>query len=173
MKKPIILIVVTLFLIATILFYFFSPNLNSSDLKESTPQSGLDLDQSIFWHSNYQTAITQAQKENKLLLIDFYADWCVSCKEMEAFTFTDPKVAEQMSRSMLLRADVTKNDKLDRGLLKRFGLFGPPAILFFSPQGQETRNGRVVGFMNKSEFYDHLMAVYDDMSIQVQASNNY
>ena len=116
-----------------------------------------------------QTSIQQGQP----LILDFYADWCVSCKEMEAFTFTDPKVAEQMSRSMLLRADVTKNDKLDRGLLKRFSLFGPPAILFFSPQGQETRNGRVVGFMNKSEFYDHLMAVYDDMSIQVQASNNY
>ena len=116
-----------------------------------------------------QTSIQQGQP----LILDFYADWCVSCKEMEAFTFTDPKVAEQMSRSMLLRADVTKNDKLDRGLLKRFSLFGPPAILFFSPQGQETRNGRVVGFMNKSEFYEHLMAVYDDMSIQVQASNNY
>jgi len=72
---------------------------------------------------------------------------------------------------MLLRADVTKNDKLDRDLLKRFSLFGPPAILFFGPHGQETRNGRVVGFMNKTEFYSHLMAVYEDMSIQVQASN--
>jgi len=115
--------------------------------------------------------ILTSRQQGQPLILDFYADWCVSCKEMEAFTFTDPKVAEQMSRAMLLRADVTKNDKLDRGLLKRFSLFGPPAILFFSPQGQETRNGRVVGFMNKTEFYSHLMAVYEDMSIEVQASN--
>lgn len=130
------------------------------ELEFTTVKSTEELDAYI------QTSIQQGQP----LILDFYADWCVSCKEMEAFTFTDPKVAEQMSRAMLLRADVTKNDKLDRGLLKRFSLFGPPAILFFSPQGHETRNGRVVGFMNKTEFHSHLMAVYEDMSIQVQAS---
>jgi len=131
------------------------------ELEFTTVKSTEELDAFI------QTSIQQGQP----LILDFYADWCVSCKEMEAFTFTDPKVAEQMSRAMLLRADVTKNDKLDRDLLKRFSLFGPPAILFFGPHGQETRNGRVVGFMNKTEFYSHLMAVYEDMSIQVQASN--
>lgn len=114
--------------------------------------------------------IKTAGQAGQPLILDFYADWCVSCKEMEAFTFTDPLVMEQMQKAVLVRADVTKNDKLDRELLKRFKLFGPPAILFFAPDGAETRNGRVVGFMNKEKFHDHLVLVYDDIEQTMQAS---
>jgi len=78
-----------------------------------------------------------------------------------------------MSKAVLLRADVTKNDKIDRALLKRFGLFGPPAILFFDPNdGLESRNGRVVGYMDKSKFYTHISRVYQDMALPTQAKLN-
>ena len=116
--------------------------------------------------------IKTAGNAGQPLILDFYADWCVSCKEMEAFTFTDPRVMEEMQKAVLVRADVTKNDKLDRGLLKRFKLFGPPAILFFAPNGEETRNGRVVGFMNKEKFLKHLVLVYNDIEQTTQAADD-
>jgi thiol:disulfide interchange protein DsbD len=86
------------------------------------------------------------------VLLDFYADWCVSCKEMEKYTFSDPKVAAQMRRMTLLQVDVTANSDEDKALLKRFGLFGPPGILFFDRQGQERRNLRVVGYQPAEQF---------------------
>ncbi|MCK2126795.1 protein-disulfide reductase DsbD [Thauera aromatica] len=86
------------------------------------------------------------------VMLDFYADWCVSCKEMERFTFSDPRVAERMGRLLLLKADVTANDDEHKALLKRFGLFGPPGILFFDARGQERQGLRVVGFMKAEPF---------------------
>lgn len=86
------------------------------------------------------------------VMLDFYADWCVSCKEMEAFTFVDPKVASRMNQVLLLQADVTANDPDDRALLKRFRLFGPPGIIFFSKDGMERRDIRVVGFQDANRF---------------------
>lgn len=91
-------------------------------------------------------------KSDKPVMLDFYADWCVSCKEMEAFTFTDPVVAQKMSQMLLLQADVTANDESDRALLKRFRLFGPPGIIFFQPGGAERRDIRVVGFQDATRF---------------------
>ncbi len=86
------------------------------------------------------------------VMLDFYADWCVSCLEMEKFTFSDPGVAGQMSRLLLVQADVTKNTPDDRALLKRFKLFGPPGIIFFDAQGRELDNARVVGFKKPGDF---------------------
>ena len=86
------------------------------------------------------------------VLLDFYADWCVSCKEMERFTFSDAAVAARMSRMLLLKADVTANTDEHKALLKRFGLFGPPGILFFDGQGKERAGLRVVGFMKAEPF---------------------
>ena len=91
-------------------------------------------------------------QSDKPVMLDFYADWCVSCKEMEAFTFTDPAVAKKMSQMLLLQADVTANDAEDRALLKRFRLFGPPGIIFFQPGGTERRDTRVVGFQDATRF---------------------
>ena len=85
-------------------------------------------------------------------MLDFYADWCVSCKEMEAFTFTDPAVRARMANMLLLKADVTANNPDDRALLKRFRLFGPPGIIFFEPGGRERRDIRVVGFQDAARF---------------------
>jgi len=91
-------------------------------------------------------------QSKKPVMLDFYADWCVSCKEMEAFTFTDPKVIERMQKMLLLKADVTKNTKQDRALLKKFNLFGPPGIIFFEPGGNEITSIRVVGFQDADKF---------------------
>jgi thiol:disulfide interchange protein DsbD len=88
----------------------------------------------------------------KPVLVDFYADWCVSCKEMEHFTFRDPRVAEQMAGFRLLRVDVTANSDRDKALLRRFHLFGPPATLFFDGQGHEVAGARAIGFESAREF---------------------
>ncbi|WP_420373356.1 protein-disulfide reductase DsbD [Pollutimonas sp. H1-120] len=89
---------------------------------------------------------------NRPVMLDFYADWCVSCIEMEKFTFSDPGVAAQMSRLLLVQADVTKNTDDDRAMLKRFNLFGPPGIIFFDANGRQMENQRVVGFKNADDF---------------------
>ncbi|MGB6103414.1 MAG: thioredoxin family protein, partial [Pusillimonas sp.] len=89
---------------------------------------------------------------NRPVMLDFYADWCVSCIEMEKFTFSDPGVAGQMSQLLLVQADVTKNTDEDRALLKRFNLFGPPGIIFFDAQGQQLADARVIGFKSARDF---------------------
>lgn len=93
------------------------------------------------------------------VMVDIYADWCVSCKEMELFTFSDPIVRERLGKMLLLKLDVTANSALDKQLLAHFGLFGPPAILFFDPEGREVRQTRVIGFMGAREFGDLLEKV--------------
>jgi thiol:disulfide interchange protein DsbD len=90
------------------------------------------------------------------VMLDFYADWCISCKEMEHFTFDDAEVQTRLANFVLLKADVTPNDDQDKALYKRFGIFGPPAILFFDSNGQEQRSLRVVSFMPAKEFSQHL-----------------
>ena len=92
------------------------------------------------------------------VMLDFYADWCVSCKEMERFTFTDAAVVALMERAILLKADVTANSAADRELLKRFRLFGPPGTIFFDAQGRELDGIRVIGFQNASQFIETLRA---------------
>jgi thiol:disulfide interchange protein DsbD len=94
----------------------------------------------------------QLKAPGKLVMLDFYADWCVSCKEMESFTFSDPRVRAQLDQMLLLQADVTANNEADKALLKRFSLFGPPGIIFFDAQGQEIKGLRVIGYQNADRF---------------------
>jgi thiol:disulfide interchange protein DsbD len=89
-------------------------------------------------------------------LQDFYADWCISCKEMESFTFSDANVQLSLDNFVMLQSDVTDNDEADQALLKELGLFGPPAILFYSKSGNELRNYRVVGYMDAPKFSSHI-----------------
>ena len=96
--------------------------------------------------------LADARASNTPVMFDFYADWCISCKEMEAFTFTDPVVAAKMNKALLLQADVTANDEADKALLKEFGIFGPPAIIFYDSEGVEQRSTRVVGYMPAEDF---------------------
>jgi thiol:disulfide interchange protein DsbD len=93
-----------------------------------------------------------ASANGRPVLLDFYADWCVSCKEMDRFTFADPRVVSALGQFQLLRADVTANDDRDRALLKRFHLFGPPGTIFFDGQGREVDGARVIGFEPGSRF---------------------
>ena len=93
-----------------------------------------------------------AQVSGKAVMLDFYADWCVSCKEMENFTFTDAKVQAQLKDTVLLQIDLTANNADDAAFLKHFGLFGPPAILFFDRQGKELADTRVIGYQNAEKF---------------------
>ncbi len=94
----------------------------------------------------------------KPVMLDFYADWCVSCKEMERFTFTDPRVQAKLAGAVLLKADVTANNAEDRELLKRFKLFGPPGTIFFDAKGQELTGVRVIGFQDAERFLQSLQA---------------
>jgi thiol:disulfide interchange protein DsbD len=97
-----------------------------------------------------------AQTNGKPALLDFYADWCVSCKEMEKLTFTDPRVQARFGEMILLQIDVTANNADDKAMLKRFNLFGPPGIILFDGQGQEVPRGRVIGYQNADKFLQSL-----------------
>lgn len=101
--------------------------------------------------------LIKAKAEGKPLLLDFYADWCVSCKEMEAETFPNPAVSRQMQGYVLVKADVTANNAEHQALLKRFGLFGPPGIILFDKLGQEA--DRVIGFTQAEAFAKTLATV--------------
>ncbi len=100
--------------------------------------------------------LAAAAAAGKTAFLDFYADWCVSCKEMEAFTFTDGEVQAALSNTVWLQADVTANDAADQELLERFGVFGPPTIIFFGPDAQQRHGYEVVGYMKADDFVDHL-----------------
>lgn len=103
--------------------------------------------------------LRKAKEENKLVLLDFYADWCISCKEMEVNTFANPEVTNQLKQLVLLQADVTANSPENQALLKRFGLFGPPGILIFNQNSEELKDQRVIGFMPPQRFVERLRNV--------------
>ena len=95
--------------------------------------------------------MSAAAASGHAVMLDFYADWCVSCKEMERYTFTNPQVRAALSQMTLLRADVTANNGDDQALLKRFGIFGPPTIAFYGGDGHERSDFRVVGYMKAAD----------------------
>jgi thiol:disulfide interchange protein DsbD len=101
-------------------------------------------------------AIAAAVAGSQPVMLDFYADWCTSCIEMERYTFSTEQVRTALAGTMLLQADVTANDAEDRELLNRFGIFGPPTIVFFGPDGRERRGYRVVGYQNADRFAAHV-----------------
>lgn len=106
--------------------------------------------------AEFNDVIAQAKQNDSSVMLDFYADWCVSCKEMEHTTFMDQGVVDALKKTILIQADVTENNDDDKALLKKFGLFGPPGILFFKPDGQELLDYRVVGEMGSAEFREHV-----------------
>jgi thiol:disulfide interchange protein DsbD len=96
--------------------------------------------------------IKAATTAGRPVMLDFWAEWCISCKEMEHLTFADPQVAARMNNFVLLQADVTANSAEDKALLARFDLFGPPGIVFFDRQGQERPELRIVGYQPVEQF---------------------
>lgn len=104
----------------------------------------------------------RASQNGQWVMLDYYADWCISCKEMERYTFSDERVKSMLRDVVLLQADVTKDDEQDKQLLARFGLIGPPATLFFGPDKQERIGHRVVGYKDADEFILHLKQVFPE-----------
>ncbi|HEY0635930.1 MAG TPA: thioredoxin family protein, partial [Gammaproteobacteria bacterium] len=100
-------------------------------------------------------AIAAASAQGKPVMVDYYADWCVSCKEFEKYTFSNPDVQAALADAVLLQIDVTENNDNDQALLKRYRLIGPPALLFFDRGGQERSEFRLVGFVPPTEFANH------------------
>ena len=135
------------------------------------PLAGLGAggERSASEHVSFTRVKTVAELEQQLaaasaagrpVMLDFYADWCVSCKEMERYTFTDPGVQAEFARALLLQADVTANDDADQALLKHFGILGPPTIVFFGSDGRERSEYRIVGFKPADEFRAHLAGAF-------------
>ncbi|MCU7934570.1 MAG: protein-disulfide reductase DsbD [Candidatus Thiodiazotropha sp. (ex Dulcina madagascariensis)] len=107
--------------------------------------------------ADLQREVTDASRQGKSVMLDFYADWCISCKEMEKYTFSDPEVIAALANTRLLQADVTANDDTDQALLQgHFGLPGPPAIILYGSDGKERERYRIVGFMSADEFAAHV-----------------
>ena len=109
--------------------------------------------------SELNEQLRQSKFEGKLVMLDFYADWCVECKQMEAHTFSKPSVQEILQDINLLKADVTENNDSDKILLKHFGLFGPPAIIFFNQQPEEIKSYRLIGFVKPENFIEHIKQI--------------
>lgn len=107
--------------------------------------------------------VARAQRLHQPVMVDFYADWCTSCKELEATTFTDPAVRKALSDTVLLRADVTANNADDRALLEHFGIYGPPTVAFYNDDGRELRRYRVVGYMDANDFLRQLHAAFGSL----------
>ncbi len=116
--------------------------------------------------------IAAATSQGKTVFLDFYADWCVSCKEMEAFTFTDAAVQQALSNTVWLQADVTANDEKDQALLQRFDVFGPPTIIFFGTDGEQRHGYEVVGYMKAEDFAQHVKRAFGaPPTVTAQASD--
>jgi thiol:disulfide interchange protein DsbD len=132
-------------------------------------EQGLDF-QRIKTTGDLDAALAAAAAQGKSAMLDFYADWCVSCIEMEHYTFTDGGVQNALSNSVLLQADVTANDAEDQALLERFGVFGPPTIIFFGADGLQRHGYEVVGYMKAKEFAEHVrMATGNNSTISASA----
>ena len=112
--------------------------------------------------ADLDTALVNAAAEGKTTMLDFYADWCVSCIEMEEFTFTKDSVKDALSNTILLQADVTENDQADQALMARFNVFGPPTIIFFGADGLKRVGYEVVGYMKANEFARHVNRATND-----------
>jgi len=111
-------------------------------------------------HIEFQYVKTSAQLDkilantSKPVMLDYWASWCVSCKELEHITYADPKVQEFLKGYLLLKVDVTANNKDDQELMKRFNIFGPPALVFFTKNGKEIKSKKIIGYKNPKDFMD-------------------
>lgn len=133
---------------------FTSPKISSNETMHRL-ESGLVF-QRVATPAQLEAVLSQAKQKGQPVLLDFYADWCVTCKEMELLTFSDEKVKAALSAYQLIQVDVTKNTTEHQRILKQYALFGPPAILFFDANGEEKVSRRVIGFMKAERFLERL-----------------
>jgi thiol:disulfide interchange protein DsbD len=133
----------------------FTNSKTSSNETMHRLESGLVF-QRVATPAQLDAVLSQAKQKGQPVLLDFYADWCVTCKEMELLTFSDEKVKEALGTYQLIQVDVTKNTAEHQRILKKYALFGPPAILFFDANGEEKVSRRVIGFMKAERFLERL-----------------
>ncbi len=114
--------------------------------------------QKIKSSSDLEDILKKSKQTDQIVMLDFYADWCISCKELERFVFSNDDVVSIMDNKISLQADVTANDDIDKALMSRFNIIGPPAILFFK-NGKEVRQQRIVGEINAQGFIELLNKV--------------
>jgi thiol:disulfide interchange protein DsbD len=133
----------------------FTNSKTSSNETMHQLESGLVF-QRVATSAQLEAVLIQAKQKRQPVLLDFYADWCVTCKEMELLTFSDEKVKTALSTYLLIQVDVTKNTVEHQRILKQYALFGPPAILFFDANGEEKLSRRVIGFMKAERFLERL-----------------
>jgi len=112
--------------------------------------------------ADLDAAVAAAAAAHQPVMLDFYADWCVSCKELERDDYSDPAVQAALSNVVLLQADVTANDAADQALYARFGIYGPPSVMFFDAEGAELKAYRVVGYLAPKEFAARVRAAFTD-----------
>lgn len=110
--------------------------------------------------ADLEAQLSRASAQGKPAMLDFYADWCVDCKRMDKYSFPDPRVQAALEPGVFLKADVTANDEVDQALMRRFGVIGPPAIIFFDTNGAELRAYRVVGYQKPERFAEHVAAAF-------------
>ncbi len=120
--------------------------------KADKPQAHGLVFEKIVSLESLRARIAQAAANHQPVMLDFYADWCVSCKEMETYTFSDARVQQALAGFVLLQADVTQNNNADKALLAEFALVGPPGVLFFGSSQQEIKSQRVIGYQNAETF---------------------
>lgn len=134
----------------------FAPIDNLNAGKHLASQAIMERFQPVTDLSDLDNQLAQAKAANKPVLLDIYADWCVSCRIIEQDVFPHPDVTDKLQQFTLLRADITKNSSADQALLQRFGLFGPPGLLFFSPSSGELRSHRIQGEINATQLSEHI-----------------
>jgi len=136
----------------------FQPLVHLADRPSSEYDRSLSF-QVVKSLADFNTHLDRATQNGQWVMLDYYADWCISCKEMDRYTFSDERVQLALSNVLLLQADVTEDNSQDKELLEKFGLIGPPATLFFGPDKQERRGYRVVGYKDADEFLSHIMQI--------------
>ncbi|MFZ2652544.1 MAG: protein-disulfide reductase DsbD [Burkholderiaceae bacterium] len=134
---------------------------SGSRARPASAAAGLEPALAFQGVANLDALDTVLKRSTRLVMLDFYADWCVSCKEMEGLTFTDDSVRRRLGEMTLVRVDVTANSADDKALMRRYGLFGPPALLFFRPGGEELSAARVIGYQDARTFLNHLSRLED------------
>ena len=122
------------------------------------PSDGADF-QRVTSPERLRELLDQATRQGRPAMLDFYADWCISCKVMDRTVFSDGRVGEALRPYTLLQLDITDNTPEQQALLNELGIFGPPAILFYNGRGKELENQRVLGEMDRDQFLDHLDSV--------------